>query len=68
MKSVVAVADDGAPVALEGRLAILDFIHGTGRERIYALVSGNGTYRSLAEWGTDHPVAEHDHGRGPRVR
>jgi len=46
-KSAVAVAGDG-PVALEGRLAILDFIRGTGRERIYALVSGDGTATRIA--------------------
>ena len=46
--SAVAVANDGAPVALDGRLAILDFIHGTGRERIYALVSGDGTATRIA--------------------
>ena len=47
-KSALAGVRDGTPVVLAGRLAILDFIYGTGRERIYALVSADGTTTRIA--------------------
>jgi len=34
---------DGTPVALQGRLSVLDFINGAGHERIYALVGDDGS-------------------------
>jgi hypothetical protein len=42
-KSAVAGIADGTSVSAEGRLSILDFVNGGGRERIYALVGSDGT-------------------------
>ncbi len=47
-KSAVAGLPDGTSAAVQGRLAILDFVRGTGRERIYAIVAGDGTATRIA--------------------
>jgi hypothetical protein len=47
-RSATAGMPDGASMTLEGRLAILDFVHGTSRERLYALVAADGTATRLA--------------------
>ncbi len=58
-KSATAGMQEGASVALQGRLAILDFVHGTSRERIYALVAADGTATRIA-FGPDGGALRQD--------
>ena len=47
-KSATTALREGAPVVIEGQLSILEFVHGSGYERIYALVASDGTATRLA--------------------
>src|SRR5215471_7569617 len=44
-RSAAAGVPDGAPMSLEGRLSILDFVYpgGTSHERVYAIVGSDGS-------------------------
>jgi len=44
-RSAAAGVPDGAPMSLEGRLSILDFVYpgGAGHERVYAIVGSDGS-------------------------
>src|SRR4030095_13758874 len=47
-KSATTTLREGAPLVIEGQLSILEFVHGSGYERIYALVASDGTATRLA--------------------